>query len=357
MLDAPMRPSRRSFVLAMTCLPAAASVVRADEPEIAPPPPADQPLSVITFGACHKLDRPFGVWDAILAQKPQLFLFTGDSIYKDTLVMDEKRAEYARLAAVPQFARFRKSVPILATWDDHDFGANDGGADYPKRDEAKPIFLDFFHEPRDSPRWHHGGVYGAWTFGPPGKRTQILLLDTRYHRSPLRPDPLGGYQPNNDPAATLLGDQQWKWLAEQLRAPADLRLLVSSIQVQHEEQPNEKWANLPRERDRLFKLIADAKATGVVILSGDRHHGEIQSMDIGCGYRVPEVTSSGLNCPYEPYDEPNRHREGDILWTDNFGSVRIDWNHPDPPIDLSVHTGKGYVGLRKHLTLGQLRPR
>jgi len=351
-----MRPSRRSFVLAMTCLPAA--VLHADEADVAPPPAADEPLSVIAFGACHKLDRPFDVWDAILAQKPQAFLFTGDSIYKDTTVIEEKRAEYAKLAAVPNFARFRQRVPILATWDDHDYGANDGGADYPRRDDAKQVFLDFFREPKDSPRWKHGGVYGAWVFGPAGKRTQIILLDTRYFRSPLKPDlGFGGYLPNNDPAATMLGSEQWAWLAEQLKVPAELRLLVSSIQVQAEEQPNEKWANLPHERANLFKLIAGSKATGVVIISGDRHHGEIQSMDIGCGYRVPEVTSSGMNCPYEPYDEPNRHREGHILWTDNFASVQVDWNAPDPAIDLNVHTGKGFVGLRKRLTLSQLRPR
>jgi alkaline phosphatase D len=326
-------------------------------PTIALPPPTGEPLSVIAFGACHKLDRPFTVWDAILAQKPQVFLFTGDSIYMDTRVMDDKRAEYAKLAAVPNFARFRERVPILATWDDHDYGENDGGADYPRRDEAKQIFLDFFREPKDSPRRGHGGVYGSWVFGPAGKRTQVILLDTRYYRSPIKHDPRGGYSPLSDPAATLLGEEQWTWLAEQLRVPAELRLLVSSIQVQAEDQPNEKWANLPLERAKLFKLIADTKATGVVFVSGDRHHGEIQSMDIGCGYRVPEVTSSGLNCPYEANDEPNRHREGDILWTDNFGSVQVDWNAADPAIDLNVHTGKGFVGLRKHLTLSQLRPR
>jgi alkaline phosphatase D len=341
-----MRPSRRSFVLSLACLSVVVGndTAPAASPALAPLPPSDEPLSVIAFGACHKLDRPFDVWDAILARKPELFLFTGDTIYKDTLVMDEKRAEYAKLAAVPNFARFHERVPILATWDDHDYGANDGGADYPKRDEAKAIFLDFFGEPKDSPRRRHGGVYGAWVFGPAGKRAQIILLDTRYYRSHLRLDRTGGYLPLSDPAATFLGDEQWKWLAEQLKVPAELRLLVSSIQVQAEEQPNEKWANLPLERQRLFKLIADSKATGVVLISGDRHHGEIQSMDIGCGYRVPEVTSSGLNCPYEPYDEPNRHREGQILWSDNFGSVQVDWNAPDPTIDLNVHTGKGFDG-------------
>ncbi|HEY7116421.1 MAG TPA: alkaline phosphatase D family protein [Tepidisphaeraceae bacterium] len=320
-----------------------------------PWPAADEVLSRIAFGSCHKLDRPFGVWDAMLGHKPDLFIFLGDTVYKDTVDMEEKRAEYAKLAAVPNFAAFRKEVPILATWDDHDYGANDGGADYPKRDDAKKIFLDFFDEPHDSPRWNHGGVYGAWVFGPAGKRTQVILLDTRYFRSKLRHDDFGGYLPLDDPHATFLGDEQWRWLGEQLKVPAELRLLVSSIQVEAEDQPNEKWSNLPRERERLFKLIADSKAQGVVLISGDRHHGEISSMDVGCGYRVYEVTSSGLNCPYDPYDEPNRHREGQILWSDNFGMVRVDWSAADPSVDLEVHTGKGFVGLKKELRLSDLR--
>jgi alkaline phosphatase D len=322
----------------------------------ADPAAATEPLSRVAFGACHKLDRPFTVWDAILAQKPQLFLFTGDTIYKDTLDMDEKRAEFAKLAAVPEFARFRKAVPIYATWDDHDYGENDGGADYPKRDESQKIFLDFFDEAADSPRRHRPGIYGSKLFGPEGKRTHVILLDTRYFRSPLRLSDFGGYLPQRALSATFLGRDQWAWFEQQIRVPADLRLIVSSIQVEADEQPNEKWANIPHEKAKLFKTIADSKATGVVFISGDRHHGEISSMDIGCGYKVPELTSSGLNCPYEPYDEPNRFREGQILWTDNFGSVRVDWSAADPTVDLQIHTGRGDVGLKKRLTLSQLRP-
>ena len=342
---------------AIALLAAVTLLASAEEPNLAPPPAAEQPISRIAFGSCHKLDRPFTVWDSMLAQKPDLFIFLGDTVYLDTVDMEAKKAEYAKLAAVPNFSNFRKHVPIVATWDDHDYGANDGGADYPKRDESQKIFLDFFHEPADSPRRKRPGVYNAYVFGPEHQRTQIILLDTRYFRSKLKRDEQwGGYLPQTDPTATFLGPEQWKWLAEQLRVPADLRLIVSSIQVEHEDQPNEKWINIPAERDKLFKTIADSKATGVVFISGDRHHGEISSMDIGCGYKVPDITSSGLNCPYEPQDEPNRYREGHILWTDNFGLVRIDWNKPDPQIDLEIHTGQGNLGLRKQLTLSQLRP-
>ncbi len=364
--DRPPEIDRREFLLGV--LPATIATVAALESasagaaeqlpaELAPPPPADQLISRVAFGACHKLDRPFGVWDVIRARDPALFIFLGDTVYLDTIDMRAKAAEYAKLAAVPEFANFRKHVPIISTWDDHDYGENDGGASYPKRDESQQIFLDFFREPADSPRRTRAGVYHALLLGPPGRRTQIILLDTRYFRSPLRPDTRGGYLPQHDPNATMLGDVQWKWFAQQLRVPAELRLIVSSIQVEHEDQPNEKWANMPAERAKLFKTIADANASGVIFISGDRHHGEISRMDIGAGYTICDITSSGLNCSYEPNDEPNRHRAGRIFWADNFGVVRIDWDATDPTIDLEVHASDdGSVAVRKRMNLSQLRP-
>src|SRR5688572_23640352 len=108
------------------------------------------PLARIAFGSCFKTDFPLGIWDVIAKGRPDLFLFIGDVIYKDTEIMEEKRVEFVKLGAVAGFANFGKSTEILAMWDDHDYGENDGGADYPKRDESKAIFLDFFGEAGDS---------------------------------------------------------------------------------------------------------------------------------------------------------------------------------------------------------------
>lgn len=76
-------------------------------------------------------------WDAIRARKPDLFLFLGDAIYGDwhggdvfTPTPESLRADWAQLAAIPEFSRFNKQIPILATWDNHDYGKHDGGAEF-----------------------------------------------------------------------------------------------------------------------------------------------------------------------------------------------------------------------------------
>jgi alkaline phosphatase D len=332
-------------------------------------PPAGQaadetrPLSRIAFGSCAHQDRPQPIWGPIAAAKPELFLLIGDSIYADTEDIEEMRRLYARFAELPGFKKLRASCPVLGTWDDHDYGANDVGAEYPKKKESQQAFLDFLQVPRDSPRRKQEGVYDAVILGPPGKRVQIILLDTRYHRSALtidrkRPRSQGQYVASTDPKATILGETQWKWLGEQLKKPAELRLLVSSIQVVAEDHGFEKWMNFPRERERLYRLLGETKAAGVIVLSGDRHLAELSVMDAGIGYRLLDLTSSGLNQASKRWRalETNRHRVATMNRGDNFGMVRIDWDRPDPLVVLEILDDEGDVIIRHKVPLSRLQP-
>jgi alkaline phosphatase D len=253
-------------------------------------------LERIALGSCARQTLPQPIWTAIAATRPQLFLFLGDNVYADTVDMVEMRRDYEMLAAVPEFAAFRERVPILAMWDDHDYGANDAGAEYPKKVESKALLLDFFDEPAGSPRRRREGIYLAKVFGPAGRRVQIILLDGRTFRSPLErsPSPRYRYRPSTDPERTMLGEEQWTWLAEQLREPAEFRLVASGVQVLGYADGFESWKNLPLEQERLFRTIREAEASGVVFLSGDAHFTLLKRSDGGVGYPLYELTSSGL---------------------------------------------------------------
>lgn len=323
---------------------------------------ADPPLRRIAFGSCAHQDKPQPIWDAVVAGKPELFLFLGDVIYADTRDMDVMRDKYKKLAGVAGYQKLLKTCPVLGVWDDHDYGGNDAGADYPKKEESKQIFLDFFGEPKDSPRRKRPGIYDAKVFGPPGKQVQIILLDMRYNRSALKKKERfipseGPYLPTTDPSATFLGEEQWKWLGEQLRVPAQLRLLVSSIQVVAEDHGHEKWMNIPHERERLFKLIRDTKAGGVIVLSGDRHLAELSMMDGGAGYPIYDLTSSGLNqaSPRWRKHETNRHRVGSMNYGDNFGAIAIDWDRAEPRVSLQIRDDEGDVILQQKAPLKVLQ--
>lgn len=323
-----------------------------------------KPLSRIAFGSCLHQDKPQPIWGPLLATKPELFLFLGDNIYADTDDIAEMRKMYAQLAAQDGYKKLKKQCPILATWDDHDLGKNDAGAEFPKKKESQEAFLDFFEVPKSSPRRKREGVYHAEVFGPPGKRVQVILLDTRYHRGELKVDKslprfLGQYVPNNDPKATVLGEAQWKWLEEQLKAPAEVRLIGSSVQFVSNEHRFEKWGNFPRERERFLELVRKTRANGVIILSGDRHLAELSVLETGVGYPLYDLTSSGLNQANRRYRklEPNRNRVAIQDIGNNFGVVRIDWGKEDPVIGLEIHDEDGDVTIRLKVPLSRLRAR
>lgn len=342
-------------------------------PAVAADPPV---VSRIAFGSCAKQDKAQPIWDAVVDTKPQHFVFLGDNIYADTEDMDVMKQKYALLGKQPGYVKLKATCPVHATWDDHDYGKNDAGAEYPKKQESQRVFLDFFEAPKDDPRRTREGVYSAQVFGPPGKRVQLILLDARYFRGPLKKgfkpgEPgegrRGVYVPNADKDATVLGEAQWTWLAEQLKVPAELRLIGSGVQVVPDEHGSEMWGNFPLERKRLFKLIKDAAANGVVFLTGDRHLAEVAKLPAdhsdGVGYPLFDVTSSSLNAPSGNVtkseirfaNEINSYRVGLTYFEVNFGTVLIDWEPADPVVRLQVRGEKGEVVLQQRLTLGQLR--
>ncbi|MFP4209255.1 MAG: alkaline phosphatase D family protein [Wenzhouxiangella sp.] len=327
-----------------------------------------QPLSRIAFGSCAAEDEPQPIWESVNAGNPDLWIWAGDNIYGDTDDMAVMREKYSLLAAQPGYRQLVSSgIPILATWDDHDFGANDGGTDYPHKKASQRVFLDFFGVADDDPRRDREGVYHAEIHGEAGQRVQIIMLDTRYHRSPLRAYPRDDdsqprvYWPDSDPAATILGEEQWQWLKRQLLKPAELRLIVSSIQVLASEHRFEKWMNFPQERRRLLDLLKDTQAEGVILLSGDRHHAELSRLDQPDFYPLFDLTSSGLN-KSRPRPtgaealspEPNRYRVGRIFRGHHYGMVEVDWDQPDPLIHLNIIDQQGQKPIRQVLPLSSL---
>ena len=320
--------------------------VRAEEPS--------KPLARIAFGSCADQDKPLPIFDTIAATKPELLLLIGDNIYADLdksrkVTVEVIKEKYDALGKLPGFQKLKAACPIHATWDDHDLGKNDGGAEFALKDESQKLFLDFFGTGANDPRRTQKGVYSAVVYGPPGKRVQIILLDTRYHRSALKKAPydavrrIAGYLPNPDPDATVLGAEQWTWLEAQLKQPAEVRLLVSSIQVISDDHPFEKWANFPKEREKLYALIRSTGANGVVILSGDRHLAEISLDTKAVGYPLYDITSSGLNQGSKNWRAPeaNNNRVAAMPYGDNFGMVLIDWSGDDPKMKFQVRDEDG----------------
>jgi len=257
----------------------------------------------------------------------------------------------------PEYQALRAEVPIIGTWDDHDYGANDAGRSYPKRDSSQTLFLDFLDVPPDHSRRQRKGVYSAHTYGPTGRRIKVILLDTRYHRDPITRDPLSEqrYYPNK--RGDILGEEQWTWLERELRtSDAQIHLIGTSIQAVPKQHAWEKWANFPQARARLFRTIRQTGAPGVVLLSGDRHIAELSRHDKALDYPLHELTSSGLTHHAPPHEEPNRHRVGPLVAALNFGLITIDWDTDPVTLRLEVRGEDGEPRVDQTVSLSTLQP-
>jgi alkaline phosphatase D len=315
-------------------------------------------VSRVFFGSCIRQDQPMPLLAKMADQSPDLMIFLGDNIYGDTEDMDVLRAKYRKLESNLGFQRLRQACPTLATWDDHDFGVNDGGADYPKREESEKIFEDFWFGEVNAEARMRPGIYDSHVFGPPGRRLQVIMLDTRFFRSPLARGEgrVGGsWMPDDDPSKTMLGEAQWKWLEEQLSKPANVRIIASSIQFIAEDAGQETWSNLPRERQRMLDLLKATEANGVIFVSGDRHWSELSVLADELPYPLFDFTSSSFNQRH-PRGTPTKNRfrfQPTTYHDENYGVISIDWTQPAPVAKLEIRDLSGDVQLGHEVKFSQ----
>ena len=357
--QAAQRPSRLWSVALLLLLVTSSLAARSADIDYAmPSAELDEGVAVsrVAFGSCYKQQRNDSrIWDTIREAQPDLFVYAGDTVYpkkedSDAALPRLKRA-YESLSNHKPFARLRREVPVVSIWDDHDYGTNDGDGSFGPKERAEALFEAAWALEADDPRRMRDGIYHSLMLGPAGKRLQVIMLDTRFFRSSLfDTDDHGAkgkerYLPDDSLEKTMLGEAQWSWLEEELDASADLRLIVSSIQVIADGHGWESWRMLPRERERLFELLKRKQGAPVYLLSGDRHVAGFYEWDIGLSSPLTEFTSSPLNntIPF-PYRrntlaEAGPRRLGPLYGESNYGTVDIDWEGGKLAMTLWSRTG------------------
>lgn len=286
---------------------------------------------ILAFGSCADQDESNIFWKEVERNKSDVWIWGGDLVYGTAKNMKKFAAAFQKQKQKADYQEFIKNTKVIGTWDDHDYGINDGGLENPKKKEVQQLFLDFFDVPKDSPRRKKEGVYFSETFEVKNKqKIKVILLDTRYFRTSLTLDKESNkrYKPNIYGEGTMLGEVQWLWLADELKnSDADFNIIVSSIQFLAYEHGFETWANMPHESDKLKKMIGDSGAKGTIILSGDRHISEISKTKIeGLTYPLYDFTSSGLTHSYQKSKETNPLRASKLIKVKSFGLLKFDFD-------------------------------
>jgi alkaline phosphatase D len=305
--------------------------------------------TTIAFGSCNNQDEPQPLWPAIVQTKPDLWVWLGDNIYGDTRNMDTLASKYNRQQQHPGYQALLQNTAVTGTWDDHDYGFNDAGGEHAQKAQSQQLFLDFMGVPADAPLRNQEGIYRSYTLGEGEQKVKILLLDGRYHRDPFN-ELFGLYLPNF--GGDILGEAQWQWLERELtNSDAQIHLIASGMQLLPTGHAYTSWAAYPNARKRLLRLLEATHPANPILLSGDRHVGELAKIKLE-GYRQPlyEITSSGMTHHREPSKRGNRHRIGQQVGALNFGILQIGWEEAATNVTLQIRGVQNEVLLEQKLT-------
>lgn len=301
----------------------------------APAGPAD---FSVAFGSCCRIqyDRDQRIWNVVRALEPDMFIWLGDNIYADADHIPALTDLYARNRTVERLEPLLRSVPQLATWDDHDYGYNDSDGSSPYKADALKVFKRFWANPAYGEAGNPG-VYFKQHYGG----VDFFVLDGRYHRDPT--------DQADDANKTMLGARQKAWLKRELKAStAPFKVLASGTgwSCAENEPGGDSWAVYMTERNEIFDFIRDQGIGGVVCISGDSHMGELNCIPWSerGGYDIYDFCSSPL--AQSPATR-NLRQAPEIrvrdTWTRtvNTGLMRFEMRAGTPTLTYTLHDDLG----------------
>jgi alkaline phosphatase D len=265
----------------------------------APAPDAPGPVTFVwsgdlgSSGFCRRNEGGYRVFTAMAAQRPDFFLFVGDTIYADhrcrgpemvpggdfvarTLPEFHRKYRYSREDAA--MGSFLAATSVSAIWDDHEVRNDFSGSTDPLMPSGRQAFLDYWPilPPVEEPTRLYRSV--RW-----GRLLEVFILDTRQYRSPN--SELDG------PGKTMLGPAQRRWLIEGVAASTALwKVVVStvSLSVSTGKASRDSWSNatlwgIPEEnstgfaveRDAILRAWAGRGVKNLVFIVADVHHAEL----------------------------------------------------------------------------------
>ena len=317
------------------------------------PAEPDKPSKVtFVFGSCAD-DRPGipnPVWPAIAKERPDTLVLLGDTPYIDTTELNTQRRRYMEFFSSPGLSGLLRDVPLLATWDDHDFAVDGSDGKAPGKEGSRRAFLEYHANP--SAGSSAQGIYTRYRRGP----ADLFLLDTRW---------FSGTEPSfADPTkTTLLGATQWEWLKRELASStAPFKLIVSGMVWNEAVRPSkpDQWTAYPHERAALFAYLAEKQIPGVVLVAGDLHRSRAilhPPEETGLAYSLREFISSPLGT--KVIAENAVAHPGlffDLGEPHSYLVIAADSRPTTPSLTVSFKTAAGGEVKRIDLDLRDLRP-
>ncbi|MFD5766317.1 alkaline phosphatase D family protein [Streptomyces sp. NPDC127049] len=296
------------------------------------PPPGRPSVVTMGLGSCAP-SVPSHVWTRVRDEGCDSFVMLGDTPYVDSSDLAVARRKHREFLVQPEISRLIRSMPVWATWDDHDFGGNDKHGDHAGKASNRTAFVDhranatFGHDDEGVPLTDRGageGVYTSFRRGP----IEVFLLDPRWFS---RTEPSWA-----DPAKpTCLGRTQWEWLRERLReSTAPFKALATGMIWDDKQNPeSDDWGHYAHERDAILDFVAAERIPGCFLVGGDIHVSRALNYGPRVGYDLWQFIVSPLHDRTIPsLNVPSPHLVHSAVEPHTFLKLVADTTVSDPTL-------------------------
>ncbi|MBB6174514.1 alkaline phosphatase D [Nocardiopsis mwathae] len=311
----------------------------------------------------------------IAAQDLDLMMFLGDYIYEyaitpanlwrqgapplsaahaaAVLTLEQYRLRYSLTKSDPHLQAAHAAAPWAVTADDHEV-ENDYAGEHSRYGVAPE---DFLRRRAVAYRaWYENQPLGAASLpkGPDmhlyrrlryGRLAEFSVLDTRQYRDDVPADggvPGGGH---TDPARSILGRPQEKWLYDGLRnSDTTWNVLVQQVVmalIDRDTGPGtaysmDQWDGFTANRDRLFDVLTEHEVANPLVLTGDIHRHA--AIELKADFADPDSATIGTELVTTSVAS-----DGDGADRDRFAPIWLGNEH------VKMYNGRrGYVQL--HMT-------
>lgn len=306
-----------------------------------PQPDAKIDRMRLAYASCQRWEHGYyAAWRHMQDEHLDAVFFVGDYLYeyskgrndirshslRKPVTLDDYRDRYALYKSDANLQGMHAQCPWLLTWDDHEvindyaglqapglppnFAAQRAAA-YQAYYENMPVRASVLTKALQGMR--EGAEMRLYDRNSFGRLADIHILDTRQYRTlqACSENDLGGgnsvrldtCSALSDPARTMLGSTQEKWLAEGFkrsaeRAPA-WTIIVQETRfgqtINRGKTPtvsNDAWDGYPGTRQRLVDALQSSQTPNPVMLGGDVHSNWVGH--IKADYNKPESANVGV---------------------------------------------------------------
>ncbi|MES3039180.1 MAG: hypothetical protein V4736_14830 [Bdellovibrionota bacterium] len=279
---------------------------------------------------CDDFIMPQGaMWSAVEQVAPELIFVIGDNVYLDRGNIDSEKGLWRRHLETRQkldVYRWKKLIPTISVWDDHDFGVNDGGEEFPLKEASRQMFQVMFGS-QNSAGLDSGPSLAleATYFGQ-----RFYLMDGRFFRT------------KEKRFETHWGEEQEEWLFSKLQTSASPSFVMDGTQLFGSYSGYESFELEHPEQFKRVMTRLSQQAAPVAFVSGDRHFSEIMKIEKNVlGYETLEITSSALHS-YAPTSELTANNPRRVTHTIKLNFLIMESQTTTQGLDIKVKAyGKG----------------